>query len=270
MAGPPVVAWSGPLTAANVRAVVDSPARREVVKRTAAGESVVWVLLEGGAKAKDDAAAQLLTAELKRLQTTLKLPEPSRDSMDPADTQGPDGPRPALKLAFSLVRVSRAAPGEHVFVDLLTHTEEDLTGQYAGEPMAFAIFGQGRAMFALVGKGINKDNVGEVSEFLIGRCSCEVKDRNPGTDLLIAADWHAVRQQQPFQPAAAVALPAAIAAPAATETAPASMPAPPAGPIASGGSSLSPLLRNVLIALGAMAAAAVGLVLWLNRRTARS
>jgi hypothetical protein len=48
------------------------------------------------------------------------------------------------------------------------------------------------------------------------------------------------------------------------------MSAPPAGRAASGPSPLSPLLRNVLIALGAMAVAAVGLVLWLNRRTVRS
>jgi hypothetical protein len=273
MAGPPVVAWSGPLTAANVRAMLDSPTRREVVKRIAAGDSVVWVMLEGGKKAKDDAAAKLLTAELSRLQATLKLPEPGRDSTDPADAPPPDGSRPALKLGFSLVRVARTAPGEHVFADILTHTEEDLTGQFAGEPMAFGIFGQGRAMFALVGKGINKDNIQEVCEFLIGRCSCEVKDRNPGTDLLMAADWSVVRQQQPELPPAAVPLPAAIAAPAASQAAPdlaTSAPAPQAGPLASGSSPLGPLLRNILIALGAMAVAAVGLVLWLNHRSARS
>ena len=270
MAGPPVAAWSGPLTGGNVGAMLDSPARREVVKRIAAGESVVWVMLEGGKKAKDDAAAQLLTAELNRLQTTLKLPEPGQDSTGLPDAPPPDGSRPALKLAFSLVRVCRTAPGEHVLVDMLTHTEEDLSRQFADEPMAFGIFGQGRAMFALVGKGINKENIEELCGFLTGRCSCEVKDRNPGTDLLIAADWSAVRQQQPELPAVSVALPAAIAAPPGPETASASMPAPQAGLLTSGPSPLSPLLRNILIALGAMAVAAVGLVLWLNHRTARS
>jgi hypothetical protein len=55
--------------------------------------------------------------------------------------------------------------------------------------MAFAVFGRGRALFAQVGKGITEQNIEEDCTFLIGPCGCEVKRANPGTDLLIAADW---------------------------------------------------------------------------------
>src|SRR5687767_4330208 len=39
-------AWAGRLDAANVAALLDSPARREVAKRVLAGESVVFLLVE--------------------------------------------------------------------------------------------------------------------------------------------------------------------------------------------------------------------------------
>ena len=55
--------------------------------------------------------------------------------------------------------------------------------------MAFPIFGRGRALYALAGKGITKENVWEASFFLAGDCSCQIKAENPGTDLLMAADW---------------------------------------------------------------------------------
>ena len=36
-----------------------------------------------------------------------------------------------------------------------------------------------------MGKGINRDNILEIVEFLLGDCSCVVKQWSPGTDLLI-------------------------------------------------------------------------------------
>ena len=35
------------------------------------------------------------------------------------------------------------------------------------------------------------DNILEASGFLVGPCSCTVKELNPGTDMLFAADWDA-------------------------------------------------------------------------------
>jgi len=43
-----------------------------------------------------------------------------------------------------------------------------------------------------VGKGINRDNILMACEFLLGPCACEIKNLNPGTDMLIAANWDLV------------------------------------------------------------------------------
>ena len=67
--------WSGPLTAANAKALLDSPARREIGKRILSGHTAVWVLLEGGDRARDDAAAGLVGAELLKMKAALKVSE---------------------------------------------------------------------------------------------------------------------------------------------------------------------------------------------------
>jgi hypothetical protein len=55
--------------------------------------------------------------------------------------------------------------------------------------MVFPVFGRGRALFPLVGAGITPKNIRDAAEFLAGPCSCEVKEQNPGFDLLLKADW---------------------------------------------------------------------------------
>jgi len=180
-------AWSGPLSAQTAKALVDSPARREVAKRVLAGDCAVWVLVESGDKAKDAAAAKLIADELRKLEKSLQLPAPDQGDGgfdEPAFT--PEA-RQSLKVAFSLVRVSRADKAERVFLDTLVGVHEELKKEK--EPLAFAIFGQGRALPPLVGAGIDADNVADVCAFVVGPCSCQVKQMNPGWDLLLAADW---------------------------------------------------------------------------------
>ncbi|HXG11653.1 MAG TPA: hypothetical protein VNK04_17995 [Gemmataceae bacterium] len=178
-----VTVWSGRLSPAAATALLDSPVRREITKRIASGETAVWLLLECGDQKKDDAAARLLQTHLAKLQTTLQLPELT----DPvADRIAPTGP--PLRIRFSLIRLPRSSPDEHMLIHMLLHSEEDLT-DFTDEPMAFPVFGRGRALWALVGKGITEENIDEAGAFLVGPCSCEVKRQNPGTDLLMTADW---------------------------------------------------------------------------------
>jgi hypothetical protein len=70
---------------------------------------------------------------------------------------------------------------------MLVRCESDLADR--SEALAFPVFGRGRALWPLVGRGINAKNVQEASEFLVGACSCQVKEQNPGFDLLLSADW---------------------------------------------------------------------------------
>jgi len=73
----------------------------------------------------------------------------------------------------------------------LLHCEPDL-GEFKAEPMVFPVFGRGRALEPLIGKGITLDNVWDYCAYITGACSCEVKKQNPGVDLLTALDWDAV------------------------------------------------------------------------------
>ena len=109
-----------------------------------------------------------------------------------------------VRIAFSLLRVSRTNPEEQAFVAMLLNSEEDLAKEKG--PMAFPFFGRGRALEGLLGKGINADNVEGMSRFLCGACSCQVKRLNPGFDLLMAADWDGIlenpNEKEPEKPSA--------------------------------------------------------------------
>ena len=178
---------SSAFTAANVDRLLESPVRAEITKRLIAGHSSVWVLLEGGNEDEDEAAFETLTAELKRLEEELKLPE-----IDPQDIA--DGflsvQEDALKLKFSVVRVSRDDPKELAFVQMLLNTEPDLREpEFDGQPMALPVFGRGRVLYALIGKGINAEVITDTSQFLVGACQCTVKAQSPGVDMLTSVDW---------------------------------------------------------------------------------
>jgi hypothetical protein len=177
--GSELVAWSGPLTAASAKGLSDSPARREITKRLLEGESAVWLLLESGDRAQDDAAAKTLETELKKLERSLKLPPHAADD-PPLLSEVP------VRLAFSLFRLARTDAAEAPLVTMLLNSDTDLKG-----PVAFPVFGRGRALWAMAGKGLNADMIAEAGSFLIGACSCEAKELNPGVDLLFAADWEA-------------------------------------------------------------------------------
>jgi len=142
------------------------------------------VLLESGNRGKDNAAAALLEKELRRLEETLALPV--------LDGWGQTGTaREPLQVKFTLYRLSRDDPDEQMLVDMLLHSEPDLTTKYAREPLAFPIYGRGLILYALVGAGINPWTISEAASFVTGPCSCEVKAGNPGTDMLLTLDWDA-------------------------------------------------------------------------------
>jgi hypothetical protein len=176
---------------ATVTSVIDSPARKEIIKRLGQGESAVWVLLESGDKAQDDAAAKLLEARLAYLGSVMELPKlDEQDIKNGLVSVPPDG----LRLAFSVLRVSRADATERFLAGALLASESDLKDRT--DPMVFPIFGQARVLYALVGPGIKHENIDKAASFLIGSCSCEVKEQNPGADLLTSVDWKKLLKDQ--------------------------------------------------------------------------
>lgn len=178
------IIWSAAPNEANVKLLVDSPVRQQIAERLGNGESAVWVLLECGDKEKDDAAAKFLDERLEYLAGVMSLP-----ALDAQDIKNGlvSIPGDGLRLAFSTLRLKRDDPAESAFIAMLLASEPDL--REFNEPMAFPIFGQGRVLYALVGKGIRVETVDRAAQFLIGSCSCQVKEQNPGVDIVMAVDW---------------------------------------------------------------------------------
>lgn len=172
--------WSGKLDK-TLAPLLDSPARREVVKGLTRGDSVVWVLMLSGDEKADETAAKLLDKELARLQQEITLPEQADDVESMLLTAVP------LKVAFSVVRLDRTRPEEAVFVRTLLDSDADL--DKANGPIALPIFGRGRALVGLEGESLTARQIEAAAKFLCGACSCRVKELNPGMDLLMAADW---------------------------------------------------------------------------------
>jgi hypothetical protein len=245
--------WAGLLSETNVQRVLESPVRKRIVRSLVRGDSAVWLLLESGDRARDDAAARLLETRLEHLRKTLKLPTIEPDDL--ADKTLPV-PESALKVAFSLVRLSRADPAEAVLVHCLLGTEDDLKD--GRETMAFPIFGRGRALCALVGEGINTETIDEASEFLVGPCSCVVKEQNPGLDLLMASDWDSqiriisapVQEEPPPLTGLTAAVPASNAAVAAAVVGSVVTNGSPAQPAPEPPGPSRPLWRGLLVVLG--------------------
>jgi len=178
--------WTGRLSGDAVNALVDSPLRQEIARRIMDGESAVWVILESGDTTRDEKAVDFLESQLADIEETLTLPGPVDGTygLSAVDVMG----GPEVRVDFSVVRLSRDDPAESIFVAMLMHTEPDLF-EYESHPMAFPVYGRGRALFALVGDGITGRNIQMACEFITGACSCEVKALNPGVDILIVADW---------------------------------------------------------------------------------
>jgi hypothetical protein len=176
--------WSGPLTSDRVKSILDSPIRSGIAQKLLGGEVAVWMLIKSGHEQKDARARQALKTNLERASATLRIPEIGTDlNGNPiAVTDFKTYP-----VHFGLMEIARDDRDEKLLVSALLKSESDL-GQY-DEPMAFPVFGRGRALYALVGDGIQEKTILEACQSMVNWCSCEIKALNPGTDLLISADW---------------------------------------------------------------------------------
>ncbi len=177
-----IPAFSGPCTAANLDTNVDSPMRQAILAHLTRGASVVYVLLTSGDKDYDREVFDMATKELRFLEKKIKLPEQSKE--------GPQLKLPLpLKVSLPLLVLDRNRPEEAAFVQMLLATEDDLEKKKG--PILFPIFGRGRSLGSLYEDNLTPKMVSAATEFLCKECSCQVKDLNPGVDLLMLAHWNA-------------------------------------------------------------------------------
>ena len=174
--------WKEKLTPSLVQGLMYSPKRQQLAESLIKGESVVWVFIPSGNGKKDEAAATLIRQEL---DSALELYSTNPYSILSGAKQK------KLSYGFPIMTLSPDDPAERIFIDALLRSEPDLH-QYTDEPMVFPVLGRGRVLGCLFGEYITAKHIRESTAFLAGACSCEVKDLNPGVDLLLAAPWDMV------------------------------------------------------------------------------
>jgi hypothetical protein len=264
--------WSGLLTLDRARRILNSPGRSRLARGLLSGDVAVWVLIRSGIDQKDRRALESLKIHLDRAAATLRIPDIGSDvNGNPIEVTD----FKTYPVRFGLVEVAHDAPDEDLLVSALLKSEPDL--ERYREPMAFPVFGRGRALYALVGDGIQERNIWEACQSMLGWCSCEIKALSPGTDLLISADWsrpfggRMVKEPDlpltglsgflPRQEPVAAGVPRRRPAP--------SGPAAMAAPVQVPRSSDSPLARNVLYLAGAAGVVLLALSAFLTVRAKR-
>lgn len=142
--------------------------------------------LEDEARVDAPEAPEASDTEEKMDKGDGEKPDDKTGEATPTDGQEAQ-PDTLPKIAFSVLEVSKKDENERLLISMLLGSEPDLHN--LKEPMVFPVFGRGRALYVLVGEGINRENIAEACYFLVGPCSCQVKGMNPGVDLLMTVDW---------------------------------------------------------------------------------
>lgn len=226
--------WQGNITDANIDALLASPVRKELVRRITSGDSAVWVLTESADVVANARAEENLITYLKSAEAQLDIPEGvirpeelesainTRDI--PVEMDDVLRSRIPLKIAFSVLRLNPQDPAEAIFSRMLTQGDSPKTSPSL--PTAIAVFGRGRMMPGIPAERITEKSILGAATYLCGACSCQVKEQNPGLDLLVVADWSehlqdglivTERELPPLSGAGDLASPAATAVPNATE-----------------------------------------------------
>jgi hypothetical protein len=178
--------YSGKWEVADLDAMVESPARKQLCKQLESGSAAVFVLLAG----KDAQANQEAEKQLKEVVQAINSGEIelyTSPNYDMAQEEGQAKKPRKPEHDVSYLKVSRNDPQEQWLVRSLLVVEDDLKG--LDEPMVFAAYGRGRVLPPYVGKGITRDNLADCVSFVTGACSCMVKEQNPGVDLPVRFDW---------------------------------------------------------------------------------
>jgi hypothetical protein len=151
------------------------------------------LIVVGGADAQSNAKAQQEVDAIVEAvaQGKIKPPKLPGDEQS-TDEEAVDDPEPANPppLAVSSVKLDRKDEKERWLLKCLLQVEEDLAD--IDEPMVFAVYGQCRANPPLVGDGINAEELTKQVQFVLGPCTCTIKEQNLGLDLLARFDWHSV------------------------------------------------------------------------------
>ena len=206
------IVWHGSISDAAAAPLFDSPARRELCRRLLAGDSVVWLVVGDSADTATQQASQLLEELLPRLAEEIPLPPGVGGPGSELASEIP------LSVKFSQLEVNAADAKEVLVVQAVTSRAPK--SAVSGEPLVAAVFGRGRVVEVFRAAELEEQLVADVSRFLCGACSCQVKDLNPGFDLLTSTLWDEQLFAVGQKPAGIAALPASLSVDAAAAQVP--------------------------------------------------
>ena len=173
--------WRGTIEEAKQVDLLDSPARKELINRLLAGESVVWLLLRSTDSTRSDAARERLNESFRALSTRIALPEGIGEPGSELHSEVP------LLVKFSAIEIDAHDEREKFLSTWLRGFRSESVKQ--GEPLIVPVFGRGRALEVIPASELNTHLIEDLTLFLSGACSCQVKEQNPGFDLLLTVDW---------------------------------------------------------------------------------
>ncbi len=177
----PITAWHGKLE--NVQSqVLDSPLRKRLTARLLAGDSIVWLLLKSPDPERNEATRTLIKAQTTELAGKLVLPDGIGLPGSELHSEIP------LFLKFTSLEIDRDDPQEQFLVKLFSGFQPQAYSEK--QPLVIPVFGRGRALEVIPADQLDAKLFEELTLFLCGACSCQVKESNPGFDLLLSADWN--------------------------------------------------------------------------------
>jgi hypothetical protein len=172
-------AWCGPLNSQTVRFFQSNPTAAKVAEEIGRGDRIPMLVFLSGHEAKDETFRRSLTLELKKLEQKVLVAE------SPQNTSKSN----AVTVTFPMSIISRQNAEGRFLAQIVFNSDAELA--QSREPILVPVFGRGRALCALPASRVNAAALEKIRDFLLGMCSCEVKDQNPGLDLMIHADWQA-------------------------------------------------------------------------------
>ncbi|MCA9048406.1 MAG: hypothetical protein KDA89_06740, partial [Planctomycetaceae bacterium] len=183
VAGRSVNSWHGPLDECRTVGILSSPLRDRLRDRLLSGDAVIWLVLRSRDAKRSQDVIDHLGEQLQQLSNNVPLP----DGIGlPGSELFSDLP---LLMKFTVTELHADDDDEQFLVSMLKGF--DAAAFDAGEPLVVPVFGRGRALEVIPASRLNDPLVKDLTLFLCGACSCQVKERNPGFDLLMNASWDA-------------------------------------------------------------------------------
>jgi hypothetical protein len=176
-----ITAWHGKLEDVSAR-VLDSPLRKRLTERLLNGDSIVWLLLKSPDEDRNESVRKMIKAQTAELATKLVLPDGIGLPGSELHSEVP------LFLKFTSLELDREDAREQFLVKLFSGFQSQAFAEK--QPLVVPVFGRGRALEVIPANQLDAKLFEELTMFLCGACSCQVKESNPGFDLLLSADWN--------------------------------------------------------------------------------